>query len=173
MRVLLKWKALLGIVVVLVMSTFIVANVGLQYRYVAPRKSGFNLLFKYGVGAKNELNTFDNTYTKDMVMSPPITIGLYLSDEEMGQIEQEMVAIGFFNYPETFPLSTTGFVTPSSDYYIKVQNGSTVKEVSWNSNSQFNGDVEDGLSQLVHRITDIVSQRPEYKALPPPNGGYC
>jgi hypothetical protein len=84
-----------------------------------------------------------------------------------------MIEIDFFNYPESFPLSTGGTVTPSSDYYIKVQNGSSTKEVSWNSNSQLDGNVEDNLWQLARLITDVVEQRPEYKALPPPNGGYC
>jgi hypothetical protein len=38
-----------------------------------PRRD-FNILLKYGVGAKNELNTFDSTYTKDLVAWAPITI---------------------------------------------------------------------------------------------------
>ena len=36
--------------------------------------SSFNLISKYGVRAKNELNTFEGTYTKDMVMDPSITV---------------------------------------------------------------------------------------------------
>jgi hypothetical protein len=167
-----KWKLFTGIVIILALGAFILASVQLQYRYIPPRKSDFNLLFKYGVGAKNELNTFENTCTKDMILSPSITIWLYLSDEEMDQIEQKMIEIDFFNYPSTFPLSTERFVTPSEDFYIKVQNGTATKEVSWNSNSQL-GNVEDNLRQLVRCITDIVEKRPEYKSLPPPNGGYC
>jgi hypothetical protein len=173
MGMLLKRKIFLSIVIIFVSSTFILVGMELQNPYIPPRKGDFNLIFKYGVGAKNVLNTFDNTYTKDMVMSPPITIRLYLSDEEIEQIRQKMFEIGFFSYPESFPLSTGGGVTPSSDYYIKVQNGSAIKEVSWNSNSHLDGNVEDNLRQLVRCITDVVEQRPEYKALPPPNGGYC
>ena len=168
-----RWSVILAIVVVSVVAALMLANVQLQYRYVAPRKSEFNLLFKYGVAAMNELDTFNNTYTKDLVMNPPITTGLYLSDEEIGRIAQKMVDIDFFNYPESFPPSTERFLTPSTEYYLKVQNGTMVKEVSWNSNSQLTGSLEDGLLQLVNCITDIVEQRPEYKALPPPMGGYC
>ncbi len=54
-----------------------------------PGESNFNLIFKYGVGAKNILDTFEATYTKDMVMDPPITVALPLSEEEMGQIYSE------------------------------------------------------------------------------------
>ena len=35
--------------------------------------SSFNLDFKYGVGSRNELNTFTGKYTKDMVADPSIT----------------------------------------------------------------------------------------------------
>jgi hypothetical protein len=134
--------------------------------------SNFNLLFRYGVGAKNELNTFEDTYTKDMVLDPPITIKLTLSDAELEQIHQKMVQIGFFNYPENFPLRTDFEVTPRTDYYIKVENGSSVKEVSWNSNSMLENNIQNNLSQLVDLIRSVVEQKPEYKALPPARGGY-
>ena len=132
----------------------------------------FNLLFRYGVGAKNELNTFEGTYTKDMVLDPPITIKLTLSDAELEQIRQKMVEIGFFDYPENFPLRTDFEVTPRTDYYIRVENGSSVKEVSWNSNSMLENNVQDNLLQLVDLIRSVVEQKPEYKALPPARGGY-
>lgn len=169
-----KWKMVFGIVIGIFLITFIVANIQLQYRYVPPRKSNdFNILFKYGVTARNELNTFDNTYTKDMIIDPPVKIWLYLSDDEMNQIKQKIVEIDFFNLPETLPLrSDGGFVTPQDDFYIKVQNGSAVKEVSWSSNSEVNS-IEQNLTQLANLLTGIVEQRPEYRDLPPPNGGYC
>jgi hypothetical protein len=168
-----KWMVFAGVVIVLVSLTFILVDVPLQFPNIPPRKGDLNLIFKYGVMARNELNTFNNTFTKDLIIDPPITTRLYLSDEEMKQIWQKMVEIDFFNYPETSSLWTDKFVTPSSDYYIKVQNGSATKEVSWNSNSQLEPNVEDDLGQLVRCITDIVEQRPEYKVLPPPHGGYC
>lgn len=169
-----KWKMVFGIVISIFLITFIVANIQLQFRYVPPRKSNdFNILFKYGVTARNELNTFDNTYTKDMIIDPPIKIWLYLSDDEMNQIKQKIVEIDFFNLPETLPLRNDGgFVTPQDDFYIKVQNGSAVKEVSWSSNSEVNS-IEQNLTQLANLLTGIVEQRPEYRDLPPPNGGYC
>jgi hypothetical protein len=167
-----KWKVLLGIVVVFALGGFVLANVDLQYRYIPPRKSDFNLLFKYGVEMKNELNTFDNTYTKDMILSPSITIGLYLSAEEMNQIQQELIAIDFFNCPETFPPSTERFVVPVDSYFILVQNGSAIKEMTWNTNSEL-GSLKENITQLARCITGIVEQRPEYARMPPPNGGYC
>ena len=48
-----------------------------------PGDSSFNLIFRYGVGARNELNTFEGMYTKDMIMDPSITVNLTLSEEEL------------------------------------------------------------------------------------------
>ena len=62
-----------------------------------PSPSSFNLIFKYGVRARNELNTFNGTYTKDMVMDPSITVNLSLSKEELDRIYQKMIKIDFFD----------------------------------------------------------------------------
>ncbi len=169
-----KWKIIFGIVIVTVLTTFLFANIQMQFRYIPPRENNdFNVQFKYGVTARNELNTFNNTYTKDMILDPPITIWLYLSDEEMNQIKQKMTEIDFFNLPEALPPRSYGaFVEPQDNFYIKAQNGSTTKEVSWNSNSEVNG-IEQNLTQLANLMTRIIEQRPEYRELPPPNGGYC
>ena len=71
-----------------------------------PSQSNFNLIFQYGVGARNELNTFEGTYTKDMIMDPPITVNLTLSKEELDIIYQKMIEINFFGYPDEFSVPT-------------------------------------------------------------------
>src|SRR4030067_1505684 len=98
-----------------------------------PGESGFNLIFKYGIGAKNELDTFQGIYTKDMVMDPSITIPLPLSREEKDRIYQKMVEIDFFNYPGKFSITVpagerSAIVTPFSSYYFKVQFDSRIIE---------------------------------------------
>jgi hypothetical protein len=59
------------------------------------RPTNFNLVFKYGVGAKNELNTFDQTFTKDMVMDPSVTVKMKLSDNELNSIYQKINNLNF------------------------------------------------------------------------------
>jgi hypothetical protein len=174
MNMLPKWKIIFSIVIITVLNTFLLANIQLQVSYVAPMKNNdFNIIFKYGVGEVNELNTFNNSFTKDMRLDPSITIWLHLSDKEMNQIKQKMVEINFFSLPENMPPRPDGcFVTPQTDFYIRAQNGSTIKEVSWCTNSEENS-IEQNLMQLANLITGIVEQRPEYRELPPPNAGYC
>jgi len=142
-----------------------------------PRESGFNLIFRYGVGAKNELNTFDRTYTRDMVQDPSITVKLSLSEEEVDSIYQEMMEIDFFDYPDNFSIvpptsESRGIVTPYYSYYFKVQRDSGTKELWWEDEIVYEDMKADRLRELINLIWDIVKSKDEYKALPEPTGGY-
>ena len=134
--------------------------------------SDFELIVRYGVGARNELNTFNGTYTHDMIIDPPITTNLTLTIEEKWPTLQRIEEMDFFNLPSSFPVNPHMWVTPQVDYYIKVQNGSQTKEVSWNDNSLVESSIENSLDQLVIHIRGVIEQKLEYKALPTPNGGY-
>jgi len=142
-----------------------------------PSSSNFNLTFKYGIGAWNELNTFDGTYTKDMVMDPSITVNLSLSKEELDRIYQKMIEINFFDYPDQFsvfvpPGQSVGMVTPYYSYYFKVEYDSKVKELSWKDKIINQDKKAEKLRELISLIRDIIESKEEYKQLPPPRGGY-
>ena len=139
-------------------------------------KNPVNIDFKYGYNCRNELNTFNGTFTKDLVIDGTATTRLILSQDELSQIQRKLSDIGFYNYPNTFP--STGVVTPRADYYLKVQNGSTIKETTWYSDSfsDANTDlqqVESDLSQLYNLMTGIIEGKLEYNLLPAANGAYC
>ena len=142
-----------------------------------PGESDFNLTFEYGVGAKNELNTFDGTYTRDMVLDPSITVELSLSEEELDSIYQKMVEIDFFNYPDEFsvlvaPDDRIGIVTPYNSYYFKVEYDSRVKELRWEDEILKENVDADNLRGLINLIRDIIESKDEYKELPEPTSGY-
>jgi len=142
-----------------------------------PNPTNFNLIFKYGVGAKNELNTFEGTYAKDMIMDPPITVNLSLSKEELDRIYQKMIEINFFDYPDQFSVSVSpgesvGMLTPYHSYYFRVEYDSTVKELSWEDEIVNEDKKAEKLRELINLIRDIIESKEEYKQLPPPKGGY-
>jgi len=142
-----------------------------------PHPSNFNMIFKYGIGARNELNTFDGTYTKDMIMDPPITVELSLSKQELDRIYQKMIEINFFGYPDQFsvsvpPWQSGGLATPHCSYYFRVEYDSKVKELSWEDNITNPDKRADKLRELITLIRDIIESKEEYKQLPPPRGGY-
>jgi hypothetical protein len=139
--------------------------------------SSFNLIFKYGVTARNELNTFEGTYTKDMVMDPSITVELSLTEAELDRIYQKMAEIDFFDYPEEFsvPVEEGGLVTmvtPYSSYYFKVEYDSTLKELRWEDEIMNPNDEANKLRELISLIRDIIESKEEYKELPAPTSVY-
>jgi len=151
--------------------------------------SEFNIIFRYGVaGAKyrNELNTFNCTFTKDMVNKPPIQTRLYLNNNEMEAIYNEIVKIDFFSYPKIFDYKPSGDIFgtkhPYSIFYLEVQNGTKMHSVVWNDKHVMHannsyvlvGDERyDGLLELVYFIKEIIFAQPEYQRLPKPSAGYA
>jgi hypothetical protein len=132
-----------------------------------------NIIFRYGVGAKNELDTFNGKYTRDMVIGPSITVNISLLNAEKERILQKMIENNFFDYPERFLQRQDRFVTPSIDYFLKVEYDSKIKEVSWDDNSLFeNKNIENGLQEITRSILEIIESKDEYKTLPTPMGGY-
>ena len=144
-------------------------------RDVKPRD--FNLIFKYGVTARNELNTFEGTYTKDMIMDPSITVELSLTEEELDRIYQKMLEIDFFDYPDAFsvpvaPSRLTKLRIPYISYYFKVEYNSSIKELRWEDEIQNENEEADKLRELIRLIKDIIESKEEYQKLPAPTSGY-
>ena len=137
--------------------------------------SNFNFVFKYGVTLRNKLDTFNGTYTKDMVLAPSITINLRLTGEELNQILVKMNEINFFNYPDVFevpPGELTQVVTPYTKYYFKVRYGSDTKEIRWDDEILNPNEQANRLRELINLIRGIIESKEEYKSLPEPKGGY-
>ena len=164
--------------IILILAALILLLIGCAPSAPPPTaQPTFDFIFRYGVGAKNELDTFEGTYTKDMVLDPSVTIKLSLTEEEMNQIQQKMTEISFFDYPEVFsvavpPGEPVGSITPFASYYFKVQQGSITKELKWDAEIVNKDAKADKLKELIKLITDIIQSKPEYQKLPPPNGGY-
>jgi len=142
-----------------------------------PQSASFNFVFRYGVTARNKLDTFGKTYTKDMVIDPPVKIKMSLTDEEMNKIYQKMLEINFFDYPDEFSVTvpigeSTGMVTPCSSYYFKVSDESRIKELSWDDCITNKNERADKLRKLIRYIESIIESKKEYKELPTPKGGY-
>jgi hypothetical protein len=134
-------------------------------------KNPINIDFKFGVAARNELNTFDGTFTKDLIIDGTVKTRLILSQQELTQKKTKLFDMGFFDYPSSF--QSQGIVSPRSDYLLKVQIGSVNKEVSWYSDSNLDSKTDADLNELYNLLTGIIIQKLEYKLLPAANGEYC
>ena len=128
---------------------------------------------KWGVGAKNVLDTAAGTFTQDMVMDPSITIDLALTAEEKSEIYQRLRDVDFWAYPsDAGGLDGMG-VTPSTDYSLTVTGAGLDHTVRGND---FWTDPEieaQALYKLFRHVQAIIEARDEHKALPKPRGGYA
>jgi hypothetical protein len=141
------------------------------------RPADFNLVFKYGYDTvnKNVLNTFNGTYTWDMVVDPPVTIDLSLSDEEMDSIYQKMLEINFFCYPDKFVIpvpygGSVHAVTPYQGYYFRVECNNKVKVLRWEDYILNENDDAKNLRRVISLIRSIIRSKDEYWELPSPEG---
>jgi hypothetical protein len=141
------------------------------------QESSFDFIFKYGVTARNILDTFQGTFTKDMVMDPSITTELTLTEAEMDSIYQKMVEIDFFSYPDEFEVDVpedepVGIITPHSTYIFEVEDKSGTKELNWEDKITNTDEKADKLRELIDLIINIIESKAEYQDLPTPTGGY-
>ena len=133
------------------------------------------LLFAYGVGAENVLDTAHGTFTKDMIAASPITVAMTLDEEELARIAAGLVAIDIWSYPSVYTTAVTaegGWMEPHPTYRFEVTTARGTKVVEW-EDAVWNSDPRAAkLRGLARLILRIVEARPEYQKLPPPTGGY-
>jgi hypothetical protein len=134
-----------------------------------------NLKFSYGVNSRNILNTFENTYTKDLILDGTMTVPFTLSDNDFKVISKKITEINFFAFPDTFIVptgDTVGIITPFSIYKFEVNYKSVRKRLYW-ADEVMNPNVQTTkLRELTSSIESIIQSHPEYSKLPPAKGGY-
>ena len=98
---------------------------------VEPDTQFVQVFFKYGFN--NELNTFNNTYKKDLVLDGSITVTFWLTTDEQNQILAKANEIDFFTLPDTLEGdSTLMVIDPSPGYQIiRIKNENNDKTVNW------------------------------------------
>lgn len=132
----------------------------------------FNFIMKYGIGAKNVLDTAGGTFTKDLISAGTKTTELSLTEKELQGIYSEMDRINILNYPEKFSPKSDVFMTPHPTYYLKIQVNSEVKEILWEDKNDSQAVEAVQLRNLVNRIVQSIEKKKEFKTLPGAVGGY-
>lgn len=132
----------------------------------------FNVIFRWGCGgAKNELNTYNGSVTKDLIVNGTVTTTLVLSEAELDGLQQKIIEMNLFSYPDVMPQQPNLWISTLYECSIQVQNGNETKEVSWDECSQHSS-MLDSLKELEQYIIGLVEQTPEYQALPEAVGAY-
>jgi hypothetical protein len=129
-----------------------------------------------GAEHANELDTFNDSFVKDMVNEAPVWTSMELSSEELDVIFMKMDDIDFISYPRVFtPKRPTigGESTPFSHYYLEYRDETVTKIVQWNDRYYAPGNVGyKNLMALSRLIIEIIEAKPEYQELPEPTEFY-
>lgn len=141
----------------------------------------FSVTYAYGIGARNILDTANNTFTHDMVVDPPIVVNLTLSREELSTIWNSTQHNDFFrlkNLTDSCPPNNFGGCTeiiPEKEYKLTVTANGQTHIVMLRQNYELNQAQDIDLHKfknITSTIDSILSQKEELKELPKPRGGY-
>lgn len=131
-----------------------------------PEDFGFSV--RYGVGKKNEIDTFNGVVIKDLISNGTAKANITFSDKEMSEIYQKMKEI---NVLEEKNFTSNCAIEPNdeTDWEI-VFNGETL----FHSITQYCDPTEDAVQFLELRdyVFDKVKSKKEYLKLPEAEGGY-
>lgn len=130
--------------------------------------------FRYDFG--NELNTFNQTYTKDLVLDGYITIPFWLTTAEQQQIDGKLEALDFFNLPDTILSAVSGDTVSTFDpnpgrQFLRAEHANANKEVSWYYPLPENDPAANAIIELSEFIQNLIHSKPDYQKLPAPRGG--
>ena len=154
---------------------FSLLSISCSHSTIPSEPRDINLKFSYGVNARNFLNTFQNTYTKDLISSGDTTVPFTLSATDLNQILSKMNEINFFSYPDTFIVptgDTVSIVMPFSTYNFEVSYKLVNKHLFWRDEIMNESVQATKLRELIVLIEVIIQSNPEYSKLPPAQGGY-
>jgi hypothetical protein len=133
----------------------------------------FNFSLQYGINGINEINTYEKTITKDLIVNGTKSIKFQIPKKDLGDIYSKLVELDIARISEKL-VSDKLFITPLIEYNLtftinkkKYTVSGDATMYSLNGNEQ----VED-FSAFVKYIIEYVEATKEYKSLPEPKGGY-
>ena len=136
----------------------------------------FDFRLDFGVDGKNRIDTFNGSFTKDLVIDGTATIDLIIPENIMKDIYDKMMEIDIMSFPDTLDLDDL-FITPSCDYDLHITANGINKAIVWTDG--FFTSMEEGLPaknikflELVKYISDYIYSTDEYKQMPEANGAY-
>ncbi len=138
---------------------------------VEPNEQFVKILFKYNY--KDELNTYDNYLIKDLVLDGLKKVKFWLTEEEQQKIENKINETNFYSLPDTIIDNSPVEISPNFQQYLRIKINDQEKEITWKYiTPEYQTENYKSIEKLSNYIRQIIESKPEYKVLPPRNGGY-
>ncbi len=136
-----------------------------------PSEQSVKILFQYNF--RDEINTFNLTLTKDLILDGTTTISFWLTKSEQDLILSEAMQVGFFTLPDTLPKLQGVSVSPDpSPDVLRIEANGQLKTVVWHYPLDTTYQDTKAIIQLTRTIKNLIESKEQYKRLPPPRGGY-
>ncbi|QOY38062.1 hypothetical protein AWH56_011270 [Anaerobacillus isosaccharinicus] len=131
----------------------------------------FNFSVQFGVNRRNEINTFEDKVTKDLIENGTATTKIALTDEEMAMVYQKMKDIIIIERKELIPKTNCMKEPHEEDEWNIRINGKTITLSISGAYCEPTTDATQ-LIELRNYVFNIVKNKVEYKELPASKGGY-
>ena len=136
-----------------------------------PETQFVQIQFKYNFN--DELNTFENYLKKDLIRDGSIKIRFWLTEDEQNRIIEMVQETNFYTIPDTLLNTSNMVITPDAIQYLRIKNDGIENTVVWNwIPDEYRTEHYNKLRKLAKFIIELIESKPEYKNLPPRNGGY-
>ena len=177
MKFLFGWKGLtIALIILLVLIVILIVEVR-NNRQAYDNDIEFNFSLNFGTYGKNNINTYEDTITKDLVSAGSHTVEYVLPEEAKKKIFDMMRMKDFMSFPENLNIPIyDGHVKHLS---LKVTIGGEEHTVRWNVPWDLEMAARErmtiyhqGFLDIVEYISIQVYESPEWKALPKSEGNY-
>ncbi|MFC1543025.1 hypothetical protein ACFL4K_00635 [Candidatus Neomarinimicrobiota bacterium] len=133
--------------------------------------------FHYGF--KNELDTFELTYQKDLVGDGVISTDFWFTTDEQEELLAKVEQYNFYLLPDTIKQREHVIVKPDAGWqFLRIKQGDRNHTVSWYNlvswyypQPEYEEYIPD-LRALHDYITELIESKCAYQLLPPARGGY-
>ena len=132
----------------------------------------FGFAVQFGIWSRNEINTFEGSFTKDLISAGTITTDLTFTEQEMDFIYGQMKEITIADTKQLIPEPIGCAMEPyGEDEWVILINGETIKHSVSETYCEPTHDAQQ-LIDLRETIFDLIKKKDVYKELPEAVGGY-
>lgn len=132
----------------------------------------FAFSVRFGITGKNEINTFNGTVTKDLVVKGTAQAELVLTDSELADIYARLRTINIYRELNLEPDTRNCVQTPFDEEHWQIRLDGEERSFYWDEeNCEITADAK-LMKELRSYIFELVKSRPAYLGLPEAVGGY-
>lgn len=139
------------------------------------KAEGFDFSVKWGVGGFNEVNTYEDTLTKDLVRDGTKTVDFQIPDEDFIMLYEAFIENEIYDLPEELSLPNR-HGEPAVKLILTFTHDGMTKNIVWeNALLVMDGTLPESHQRLLRFfevVLKYVINTDAYKDLPDPNGAY-